>query len=389
MLRLFAIVRNATPLALVSLLLLAVGCNQDPIFDYISGETAPTKAKIRGAPSKMVSVTTSNGGETVEKLYLANGRLWEYQVSASGSRWNRSAGPGGFVADVASTSDGVLYALVIDNAASKVWRNSGSGWTALGLPGDYNFIQNIFGAGDALFATGAKRAGDDYDYAILNKNDSNQLIVLRETSNAYLTGAGKVGTNYYLAAWGQGIYTASGAGSISLVESALSGPTDVAGLLQADDNTIIGISKGGRLLYIDGATPSITVEDTSLGGTYSGALALMDSPEPQDGFDKLLLLGTKTQSSYAHGYLELRFNIAPPSGSPRHDGTPRVPGQNQPSSIKDYKQYDSSLRRYPVTALWVLPKTGQDPQVIFAATSNEGLYSYRSRSGDWEWNHEE
>jgi hypothetical protein len=379
MLKLFTKLQHATLPAVFFLLLLATGCSQDPIFDYIFGETAPTTAKIKGSPSKIVSV----GG----KLYLANGRLWEYPSTTPDSSWNPGAGPEGYVVDVASASN-TLYALTLDNITTKVWQKSGSGWTELGLPGGYNFIQNIFGAGDALFATGAKKVGDDYDYAILYKNTSDQLVFLKATGTAYLTGAGKVGSNYYLASWGQGIYTASGTDPVSMVESSPSGPTDVAGLLQADSNLIIGISKGGLLLYIDA---SIMPESTTLGGgPYSGALALMDSPAPQGNYNQLLLLGIKTQSSYTHGYMELRFNSATKTHL-----SPQYPGQNQPSSIKDngdinaYQQYESSLRRYPVTALWVLPKSGQDPQVIFAATSNQGLYSYRSRSGGWQWNHEE
>jgi hypothetical protein len=390
MLRLFTRLQRLTPLAVFSLLLLAAGCNQDSIFDYISGETAPTKAKIKGSPSKIVSVKKDG----VEKLYLANGRLWEYASAVANSSWSRVAGPGGYVADVASTSD-TLYALTLDNTSARVWERQNDGtWETVNPPSNgYGFIQNIFGAGDTLFATGAQRSGDDYDYTILYyKKTATMFSVLGNTDGALLAGAGKVGSTdyYYLAAWGKGIYKASvSAGTISLEGSAPFGPTDVAGLLQADSDLIIGISKGGRILFIDAS--GIDSKDTTLGGgAYSGALALMKNPEPHDDFEKLLLLGTETRSSYTHGYVELRFKNKDTYQGPQH------PGQNQPSSIKDngsikaYQQYESSLRRYPVTALWVLePTTEEKPKVIFAATSNQGLYSYRSRSGEWQWNREE
>jgi hypothetical protein len=276
----------------------------------------------------------------------------------------------------------------MDNTSSGVWQrqNDGTGWTELGPPDDYGFIQNIFGAEDALFATGARPAGKAYDYAILYK-ESNRFIFLKEINDALIVGAGKVKNDYYLAVKGKGLYKVSITGSTptaELMTATPSIPTDVAGLLRAKKDFIIGISKGGLLLYIDDS--GITVENTTLGGTYSGGLALMDSPEPQEGFDKLLLLGNENNSLYRQGYMELRFK----SSDKTYQTPPRLPGEAQPSSINDYKQYDSSLRREPVTALWVLPKTGEDPQVIFAATTNQGLYSYRSRSdGGWQWNHEE
>jgi hypothetical protein len=382
MFRLFATLERLTPLAAFSLLLIAAGCNQDPIFDYISGETAPTEARIKGSPSKILGVTINEK----EKLYLANGRIWEYAPSEPDSSWQRIAGPGGYVADVASTEE-ALYALSINNTATKVWKDKETGWTELAPPGDYGFIQNIFGAGNVLFATGAKRAGDGYDYAILYYKQSDLALTITEvTGDVLLTGAGKIGDDYYLAVWGKGIYKTSNAGLPTLtLENNPSIPSTIVGLLQADKDHIIGISKGGLLVLID--TSGVTVDPTSLGGTYTGALALMDSPDPQNGYDKLLLLGYKDESAlYTHGYMELGFNL---------DGTReenrRIPGENQPSSVSDYRQYDSSLRRYPVTALWVLkPAQAGEPSVIFAATTNQGLYSYRDRSdGGWQWNHEE
>jgi hypothetical protein len=384
--RSFATLRQLTHRAFFFLFLLAAGCNQDPIFDYISGETAPTAAKIQGVSSKIVGVKTGAG---TEKLFLANGRLWEYAPPEPGLSWEGVSGLEGNVRDVAS-SDGVLYALTIDNSSSGLWQRQDDGtWRRVDPPPEYGFIQNIFGAGDALFATVGKRIGGN-DYKLCYKNKTGPFSILVDANGAtlegaLLTGAGNVGSDYYLAGKDKGIYKVSVAGSTATAEliATPSIPTNVVGLLQAEKDFIIGISQDGFLLYIDAS--GIKVEDTSLGRNYSGALALMDSPEPQDGFDKLLLLGHKGGPLYQQGYMELRFK-----SSDKTHLAQQIPGEEQPSSISDYRQYDSSLRRYPVTALWVLPKSGEDTHsVIFAATSNEGLYSYRSRSGKWQWNHEE
>jgi hypothetical protein len=386
-------VKLLTRIVALSTTLFAMGCNQDAIFYYISGETAPTKPLIRGSPSKIVSVDANGTDEGGENLYLANGRIWGYDLSTS--IWSRSPGPGGYVVDVASVSDGakdVLYALA-DRAVSKY---DGSGWTKVSHStesAEYGFVQNIFGAKDILFATGAKSVGDEYEYAILycKPQDSEFTVLSLALGNSCLSGAGKVGGDYYLATMGTGVYKASGASLTAEPAKSIGDkdiPSSIAGFFQTTEpEAIIGISRNGIVLYINAAA-GLRVDDTSLGGTYTGALALTDLPEPHDdGFDKLLLLGYQgSKSSYEHGYMELKFKSS--------DGTyekTRVPGAAQPSSVSDYRQYDSSIRRYPVTALWVLEPVGEAPYpVIFAATNNQGLYSYRARSdGGWQWNHEE
>jgi hypothetical protein len=400
MLKSYAKMKFLPALGAFLLLFLIAGCNQDSIFDDISWETAPTQPKIKGSASKIVQADLGAGN----KLYIANGRLWEYDLQ-SGSSWNRSSGPGGFVADVASTvsnGEGALYALTIDGASTRVWKTKdGTDWTQISPPSasdDYHFLQNIFGAGDTLFAAGRKNASDYAIHYFRQQDWGSGFARLEETNDAILTGAGVTGLNYYLATLGNGIYKASfpssGAPNVESVSGLPSGV--IAGFLQAAPDTIIGISRSGHVFRIK----SSVVENTgaSLGGTYTGALALMDSPNPQPdpnggNFDKLLLLGFKgSNSSYRHGYVEVQFNNA----NRTHETTARIPGANQPTSIaydsqqKD-QQYTSSLRRYPVTALWVLQNPDRaSPSVIFAATSNEGVYSYRYRSGGgWQWNHEE
>jgi hypothetical protein len=386
-------IRRGAFFAALALPLVTAGCNQDSIFHYISAETAPTQPIISGVPSKMARVTS---GET-ETLYMANGRIWNYVVPEdppSGS-WSRMTEPGGFVADVAATTDGVLYALTMENTTGKVWKWDGTDWTEIRVDSsaaDYGFIQNIFGAGDTLFAAGARRSGKSYDYAILYKRpDDTTMKLLAATGRAPLSGAGVVGgTDYYLATrGGDGLYKAAVSGDPTAGKVPETLPsTTIAGLLQATDDTIIGVSRAGNILYIDSS--GVKALNDTLGGTYTGALALMDIPPTQEGYNKLLLLGyLGASASYQHGYMEWPFKDGDLINT---HGTRSIPGEKQPSSIKEneHEQYDSSLRRYPVTSLWVLPPKSVNPSsVIFAATSNQGLYSYRARSGVWEWNHEE
>jgi hypothetical protein len=389
------------------LFVLIPGCNQDPIFDYISQEAAPTEAAIKGSPSRIVEA----GG----KLYLANGRLWEYDLT--GTSRSEIDGPGDYVKSVASTTVGnssVLYALTMENTVStgKVWKRNGTTWDPVAPPGGYPHILNFFGAGDILFATGAKRSGEDFTYAILYCKQSETAFSMSNVTPPIdkpprLTGAGKVGNNYYLATSGKGIYQADDTNLSNIFEAPAyvreedgklktdtdgnpilaSVPTVMAGLLQTQDaqgqDIIIGVSREGTTVHIDSAGV-LTVSSYTLGGTYTGALAMMNIPVQPDGSDRLLLLGYRsTNTSYSNGYMEVLLN----SVDGTHEGNLRIPGENQPSSIEKEPQYTSSLRRYPVTALWVVDPAA--PSVIFAATSNQGLYSYRERDGIWEWNHEE
>jgi hypothetical protein len=390
MLRLRNKLKFLSSLAALSLLLVVTGCRQDSIFDYIAGETAPTSARIRGGPSKIVG--PANG-----KLYVANGRIWEYNTANSDARWDGiAAPPGGFVVDVAvDDSDGV-YALVVNNASGRVWKRNDPlpGWTPLDPPGDgYGFIQNIFGAGDTLFATGAQRLGGAYEYAILYYDSAQtHFKVLEKTGAALLSGAGKVGSDYFLATTGKGIYQGSLSGISAAATDKDGNPIfqDIAGFLQSQ-NIIIGISRVGHVVYIDSS--GIEAGQTTLGGTYTGGLALMKNPDAQSQYDELLLLGFRGSSNYQHGYMELQFNSSDgtyDNGIYDRGWRVRVPGAVPLSSVNGYQQYDSSLRRYPVTALWVLAPDGTPPGIIFASTTNKGLYSYRERSdGGWQWNHEE
>jgi hypothetical protein len=379
------------PIAAFFLLLALGSCRQDPIFDYIAGETAPTEALIQGSPSKIVSLKDGNNKEF---LYISNGRIWEYEATDPNAHWNRVATqPDGYVLDVAS-ANGALYALTIhDQDVRNVWERDGSGnWgSPLSLPNNYALIQNIFGADDALFATGSRRSGSS-EYAILGLQGGN-LTLLKETGGAWLTGAGKVGTDYFLATWGNGIYKAdSGFSSIDLAQPLPSAavPANIAGLLQAQapqstGTVILGVSGDGHILSIDSS--GITVDPTGIGGkAYTGAFALIDiTPSSPNNHDKLLLLGYRGDSTFQNGYRELTYN----SGDLSTHTDARSPG-TAPSSVEgDGRQYESSLGRYPVTALWV-PSGGNPPLLIFAAANNQGLYSYRNRpDGGWQWNHEE
>jgi len=74
------------------LILLAVSCNQDPIFYIISTETAPRKPRIEGAPTNMVIFPRvyPDRAEPVPIMFVASGRLHWYAKGAGADepRWD-------------------------------------------------------------------------------------------------------------------------------------------------------------------------------------------------------------------------------------------------------------------------------------------------------------
>jgi hypothetical protein len=349
---------------------------QDAIFEFISNEQPPTDPRIEGSPSKIVSISNP-AWDTNEKLYVANGSIWEYDM---GGWWHGFGGPGGYVADVAATST-ALYAYTIHNTSTAVWKKTtrGGGWTLIGNSTGYGFIQNIYGAGNQLFATGAMAdgsGGNSGNYAILYET-SGSFSNLVNTGSAILTGAGVIGSDYYLGTLGNGIYKVTGAPSPGST-SPLAAPTHIAGFLQANTNLIIAVTRGSSIWR--GTSAGFTDTGSSVGLTCTGGLALTKTFTNSPSTD-LLLIGIRGGTS-SSGYYEADIDLS--TGAVSYV---RPPGISGPGSIEPNGNYGSSLKRYPVNHLFA--DTTQSPPVIFAATQGNNLYSYRSRSGVWQWNYEE
>ncbi|GHV77389.1 hypothetical protein AGMMS49942_22100 [Spirochaetia bacterium] len=382
------------PWAFLAVLILA-GCAQDSIFSDIANEVEPVDPLIKGAPSKIVKSASLN------RLYVASGELYEFDLA--GGRWRESDTNGidGQIRDIAAT-DTALYALSITGTALdfKVWKKTGGTgpWTRLGLGSnrDYPTVSTIFGAGNQLFA-GASKGNDDggNDYAILYETDG-RLDLLEGTLNtSLLSGAGKIGSVYYLGTKGSGIFQWDGASAVVPAQTVPGPPipADIAGFLQPDPGSIIAASINSYILR--GTAAGFAVSGTSLGGTFTGALALAKAYAYTNntavpGTTDLLLIGIKGgNNSYSHGYVEVLYDKA----NGVVVGGTREPGEHDPSGIARNGTYGSTLKRYPVTAFYVLDYPGitlpNSVPIMFASTSGNGFYSYRNRNETWQWNHEE
>jgi hypothetical protein len=383
------------------------GCAQDSIFYNISNEIIPKDPIIPGSPTKILQID--------KELYVASGGIFKYAGSSGGWRALDTA-PGGFVADISFTKDtGTLYALTTGSTVSKR-RGDGVTWDKVPNTTGYPYIHAIFGTAGQMFAAGARHAAGGservFDYAILYEDGTGvfRLLTADITINGEkrnvekLSGAGKIGSTYYLGTMGTGIL------SVTSLDPAVVAPEPVdaeyggviAGLIQPTINPLIGEpdSLGYELIIAVSRNGYIFVRNDKSGGfvskgsfgTFTGALALAEATHVtvSDGTalspQVMLLIGVRV-STYTYGYREVLFNIN--TGTIDQNWTwVQTPGSAAPSTITNTPKYNSSLGKLPVNAMIAFSETadsGEKNQVLFASTQSSGLYSYKNE----EWNGEQ
>jgi len=335
-------------LLITTVILMYTACN-DPVFFALSKEVEPIVPKIKGRPTNILEL----GGD----LYTASGNtIYKY----TGSSWNSINSPGGTITHLAKDATN-LYAL----SDSKVMRLNGSGsWENLGS--GYN---SLYGTGNAVFAG----KGDSISY--VNGSALAQLT----GATGELCGAAYDGTNNYIITKEKGAYytTAPSASTASLIANSNGIP--FAGII-GSSNTIISIERNGQLYKLDTSSAS-NAGLPSLGTKTTGALAVWkDSNDPT-----LLLAGRYAPSnsgiSFSYGYMELELNS---NGTIK--GTAfREPGTGSPTSVIDKDRFASTLGMQPVHSIMQSTATG----ILFASTQKNGLWSYRERSNEKQWNAED
>lgn len=360
--------------ALMVISLLALSCNQSPLFYNISKETPPKDPVIAGGPSRIVASNVSG----LNRLYTANGKLWVYD----GSSWTALANqPGGNIREVAATTEPALYALSVDGAGSTSTTlyktTNGTNWSAITNNTGYPILGGMFGAGDTLFV-GARDSGGTKAAVLYDDTTSLSTalsdITISDSVPGSLAGAVQMGGNYYLAVSGKGIYAANTVGGLASA-SPINGSTDTKyrlnGLI-ALATEVVAVGSGGSMLKgTNGGFSEVSAaSDTSY--PYTGALAVWS-----DGSNSILLAGRR-YSTYTNGYWELPLT----SGDLPTTVSIKVPGDGSPSTVADKTTYQQSLGQKIVTALYQAP--GSLDSTLFASTLKDGLWAYRG-----SWNAEE
>ncbi|MCL1813856.1 MAG: hypothetical protein FWG29_10105 [Treponema sp.] len=333
-----AIFYRVVVLAFVFIGFLLVSCDQEPLFWDIAHEYPPIEPRIKGAPSKIVKFGTN--------LYVTNGTVWEYTTS-----WNRIHSPH-TTRDVA-VANNTLYALGVDGQIYKL-----PTWETYNSDGR---VESIFGAGSDLFAcslTGSP--GSNYGYTITVNGIT---TINRKTGK--LMGVVAKGSNIYLGTLGTGMFTYPGSGN------------DLTSVYGGD---IIGMASDGTNVYAvtPGSVYNVEGLPVNEGGSFSGGIAIWTYKS-----SKLLLVGVRRSGdSFGYGYREINLNT--PSGL-------QIPGSSDISSVPRSSQYISAIGKNVVNHFWVTDIAGDNAgrPIIFASTAKNGLWSYRDRGGNPQWNGED
>jgi len=375
---------------------LFIACDQEPLFWDISQEYPPIEPIIKGAPSRIVTVeyTDSNaptGKATV--LYVTNGTVWEWDTSTSSNpNWRKmTTQPGGKIKTLAAADE---YLFSLDNNGN-IRRFDGLEWLSISKPA--GTPEQLFGAGKYLFVgslTGARGEKDGYSIFAMDVTSDPPNMTSIKSGTGLLAGAAENGGMYYLGIRGEGILSTSNPTS-SLEDSTAVPGTEtfsIIGLIE-HGGIVVAVTTGRQILYSSGGSFASLGASTTF--YFSGAMA---SWKNSDG-DLLLLLGLqRTSGSFGYGYRELMWKSGEAFDTNKRLYTPGEDrGSTNPyiSSVQQGSQYTSAIGNHVVTALYAVPPSLANPAdegerpIVFASTQKNGLWSYRIRKEEAQWNGED
>ena len=371
----------------------ALAACSDPIFYTIAQEVAPIEALIKGSPSNFVFFK--------DVLYVGSGSTLHWY----NGRWNdgsiRVPQPGGIRIKLLAVAGNSMYALCYldgNKDSAVIMRYDETVWVKLDKIPNYN-IQYIYAAPNSSYVfIGAERPNEN-SFAVFYTDNGGQITLTSDIppdkDTSELFGAAYDENNYYLCTRG-GIYYATDPGSTFTLIQPSAGSSlgnDFTGIINtgsivAIDRGTIGSGNGGKLYTIESSgTPTIKNTGISLDKFGStGALAIWEDPLKPGS--RLLLAGrTPTGlTSYTNGYVEVDLDT---TGKPF--GEFREPGIGDPSSVLDGAngRYQSSIGRLVITSIFQAPRGVDSGMRLFASTQGDGVYSYRSRNGVYQWNAED
>jgi hypothetical protein len=378
-------------------LLIFFACT-DPVFYTISQEVRATDARIKGTPTNIVNFDGY--------VYVASNVLFRYDGNANPLlRWQVvPSPPGQKINHLAATHD-YLYVLCSSGSgpgSTTLYRHeapfTGLNWepvnsAALSASG-YPYLFSIY-ADDRqdstqLFAgawNGNGESDSPTNYAIFWADENSNSLKTLITGSGGLSGAAFDGTNHFIAT-GYGIYVTNNSTPITVLEILGLG-NNFPGIIQLNNETVT-VNRGGYLYTVTASMINPTY--ARVGYLATGALAAWYDPDPAstDPNPKLLLVGIQGSSgSSNYGYREMVLSGGDLSTAT--DTYPYVPGSHSPTSVfsMNSARYETTLGHRPVNYLFQVPDTVDPERTLFAATVKDGLFSYRLRDGDWQWNAEE
>ena len=189
-------------------------------------------------------------------------------------------------------------------------------------------------------------------------------------------GVAQIGTDYYLGTLGDGLYKSAGGGT----------PTPVA---DYEDEEIIGLTAHSGNLYTvhPRKIRCMGITENIAAGNFTSAISGWKWIDDQNNTYNLLLVGLRRSSgTFGYGYREINLDPSGTFPAPLH-----IPGADNPTSVDNRSQYTSAIGKYVVNHIWVVSESKGDNDgrpIIFASTAKDGLWSYRLRDGNAQWNGE-
>jgi len=347
-------------------------CN-DPVFFTISTEVPVVPALIDGSPTNFV--------ELDNRVYVASGESI-FRYNGEWTRDNDLIIPGGKIMSLAATNT-ALYALCLNGSTTRLkeTKNAQSAkpeWKDTGGTG-LN-IQAVFAVGNELIISSVSANYESYAVHRINTLNNAVTQITGMESVSEFRGAAFNGTTYYLCT-NDGIYT-----SDLVTASMISGSTGKSfmGIINLGSD-IAAIARNGDLYSVnDLSKAKVSFPNTRRLAT--GALALWS----RDGVN-LLLVGAmdsyySTNSGYEYGYMEIELaggSINPNKGYERPGLNPSL------STVDNPERFTNTIGKTPVNHIYQpSPSLNLGGTLIFAST-NSGVWSYRERNDEWQWNAEE
>jgi hypothetical protein len=381
-----------------ALTLFAASCGQDPLFFIISNETAPRIPIIRGAPTAMATLTPLPG--TTDNVMFAASRQGLFWYTGDyGWQYGGFGIPqpgGGRPIDLAATS-GKLYVVVMSEVTGSlsmtVKRLDGTvgTWKWVTITGATGNVQKIFADGAMLYAGTGTNNGEGDIFSVDEAGTS--FTKLSITGGA--KGAGRLSgaASGYLSTTG-GILQVTGS-TAAWIGGGIGTDTDlVMGMIKLPDSSIIAVRRNGGLIKVNGTNVSeIPVQDKNGADTSefmtagrfpTGALAIWTNTATT-----LLVIGVQGSiagtTTFNNGYVEFMLT----SSGAIDQTKSRLESGNLMSVEGENAQYMTSLGRLPVNHLFQAPLAVDSKMTFFASTQIDGLWSFRSRDGRWQWNAED
>lgn len=372
-----------------------LSCNQAPIFYNLSLEPVPKDPLIDGSPTNMVVVGNN--------LYAAS-RLSSKIFYFTKNVWYSIPSPGGAVGELASDGSN-LYALVFPGGdpleSSAIYKLDTNGWTLITNSSAVGYsIQTLYGTNGRIFAGGQILHSNYAVYALFYiEPQIDALPIVKELVNntSLLKGAAEDALgDIYLGTMGHGMYFFDGSSDAAIPIPSTAG-VNITGVIAAGGRVLAvssdGVNEGRIFIQNEGLT---TFASSQMSLNFTGGMGIwkkyvppIDETDTGTWEPALILLGIRAYGySINHGYREMYISGGLPTFSAKHPGE----SYDTLTSAKNTSKYRASIGKHPVHSIIQVPdgvidypvdmiaNAGWEPP-IFAATSKNGVWSYRS--GQW------